>query len=225
MRFRAFLQLINEISDTAIAKAKKRMVDIDGSIPEGIDLDFYLARFKELQSKGMLKGVDIMTLTPTRLVNLIDKMGMHKTRKEINSDIKKNTEVVFENDKAIVIMPHSYEASCKYGKGTNWCTSYKTTRSFFDVHSKTGYLYYVIPKIPGEIKFAVKQIFYNGKTAGYEIYDDGGNMQDSDDKYYSIVHLEKKFGIPASVFLKGDTSGEPFVAAESIEFSDLSRQR
>jgi len=55
---------------------------------------------------------------------------------------------VFENDNVLVVVPHDEAASCRYGKGTRWCTAASRGSNMFDHYNSTGKLYIVIPKKP-----------------------------------------------------------------------------
>lgn len=55
---------------------------------------------------------------------------------------------VFENDNVLVVVPHDEAASCRYGKGTRWCTAASRGSNMFDHYNDTGKLYIIIPKKP-----------------------------------------------------------------------------
>jgi hypothetical protein len=71
-----------------------------------------------------------------------------------NSDevrrIKEGANKVFENGEWLVIVPHTKEASCYYGKGTQWCTAAEQSNNMFDHYNNQGNLYINIRKSDGE---------------------------------------------------------------------------
>ena len=71
-----------------------------------------------------------------------------------NSDeirrIKEGADKVFENGEWLVIVPHTKEASCYYGKGTQWCTAAEQSHNMFDHYNNQGNLYINIRKSDGE---------------------------------------------------------------------------
>jgi hypothetical protein len=142
MRFREFFLMLNEISNSAINKAKQKLSSLPN--PGRIDINDYLDRFKILHDKNKIKGVDIMTLTPETLKQLVQQSEIIKSHKEKDIEIKKDAIKVFENDKCIVVKPLTFEASCKYGAHTKWCTT--ATKIYFDSYAHHGGLYYIIPK-------------------------------------------------------------------------------
>lgn len=49
-----------------------------------------------------------------------------------------------------VWVPNTYEASCKLGQGTEWCTATTSTRDYFDSYTNDGKLYININKSTGD---------------------------------------------------------------------------
>lgn len=52
---------------------------------------------------------------------------------------------LFDDDKFLLVIPHTYEASCKYGANTKWCTTSKDD-TMFKKHNRVGSLGYLIIK-------------------------------------------------------------------------------
>ena len=55
--------------------------------------------------------------------------------------IKEGAEKVYEDEDWVVFVPHTWEASQYYGKGTRWCTAYDSTDNFFNQYNNDGPLY------------------------------------------------------------------------------------
>ena len=54
---------------------------------------------------------------------------------------------IFEDSNLLIVRPLTYEASCKYGSGTRWCTTTAGNPSYFESHSGGNQaLYYIILK-------------------------------------------------------------------------------
>ena len=53
---------------------------------------------------------------------------------------------LFENDNFLLVIPLTFEASCKYGAGTKWCTTSKDSDDMFKKHNRMGSLGYIIVK-------------------------------------------------------------------------------
>jgi hypothetical protein len=60
--------------------------------------------------------------------------------------IKEGAEKVYEDSRWLVIIPHTKEASCYYGKGTQWCTAAEHSNNQFDRYNSEGDLYINIDK-------------------------------------------------------------------------------
>lgn len=81
-----------------------------------------------------------------------------KTKKEslinktvINEKFKVGPEEydkLYEDDKFLLVIPYTHEASCKYGAGTKWCTTGRDDKGseWFEKHDKVGALGYLIIK-------------------------------------------------------------------------------
>lgn len=91
-------------------------------------------------------------------VNSIEPHEASDARK--NKDIRKairktnlvdDAEYVGTFDDFEVYVPKTYEASCKLGQGTTWCTATNSTSHYYDNYSKDGPLYIIInTKNPSE---------------------------------------------------------------------------
>ena len=60
--------------------------------------------------------------------------------------IKEDAEKFYEDDTWLVVIPHTQEASCYYGKNTQWCTAATEGYNMFNQYYKEGLLYININK-------------------------------------------------------------------------------
>jgi hypothetical protein len=58
--------------------------------------------------------------------------------KVIGGQKEKDATKIYEDNDLLVIQANTWEASCKYGAGTKWCTAGKDTPSNWDRHNQTG---------------------------------------------------------------------------------------
>ena len=88
-------------------------------------------------------------------INRYDLDGLHGViewhKDNSKSQLKKidtsGTKKLFEDKNILIVKPLTYEASCKYGAGTRWCTTMAGTPSYFESHTKDDQgLYYIILK-------------------------------------------------------------------------------
>lgn len=64
--------------------------------------------------------------------------------------IKEGAEKVYEDGQWLVVVPHTKEASCYYGKGTQWCTAATSSDNMFEHYSYKGPLFINIRKSDGK---------------------------------------------------------------------------
>ena len=64
--------------------------------------------------------------------------------------IKEGAEKVYEDSRWLVIVPHTQEASCYYGKNTQWCTAASEGHNYFNHYNDQGPLYINIDKVNNE---------------------------------------------------------------------------
>lgn len=70
-----------------------------------------------------------------------------------NVDVEKDADLVYEDEDWRVYVPKTYEASCKLGQGTYWCTASTERREEFDFYVSKGPLYININKHNPEDKY------------------------------------------------------------------------
>ena len=109
----------------------------------------YLSTF--MRYNGKIEQRDIMKYGSLQdLYNVIqpflDNPQQAATKSEEVRKIKEGAEKVYEDEKWLVIVPHTQEASCYYGKGTQWCTAADSAYNYFDNYNKEGFLYINILK-------------------------------------------------------------------------------
>jgi hypothetical protein len=65
---------------------------------------------------------------------------------DANLELSQKIERIFSSNEWLIIVPLTYEASCKYGAGTRWCTASSKYSNFYEQYSKDGPLYILIHK-------------------------------------------------------------------------------
>ena len=98
-----------------------------------------LANFKTLQQWGNF------------VVSLFDNNDLYNRTKgewsKAVNDAKNDIEIAYEDDKWIVIIPKSMDASCYWGSGTQWCTATRNEENNqFENYASRGDLYININK-------------------------------------------------------------------------------
>ena len=109
----------------------------------------YLSTFikfnPKLQQKDIMKYHSLTELY-TVIEPFLKNPQQTATKAEEIRNIKEGAEKVYEDGKWLVVVPHTEEASCYYGKGTQWCTAADKSNNMFDYYNKDGLLYINILK-------------------------------------------------------------------------------
>ena len=89
-----------------------------------------------------------------QFVNTLDyEAVMGKTKGEISNAVNaaaNNADFPYEDNVWKVVIPKSYEASCYWGNGTDWCTATRENDYYYNLYSKQGPLFININKNTGE---------------------------------------------------------------------------
>ena len=122
--------------------------------------DGYLDVFKRAKERRVISG----TQADLNQYKSIAELGrfitsldvddiLGKTKGEQSNSInaaKGDIEVPYEDEFWKVVIPKSYEASCYWGNGTQWCTATRETDEWYEHYSSQGPLYININKRNGQ---------------------------------------------------------------------------
>jgi hypothetical protein len=111
---------------------------------------------------------------------LYDLIDQYDDPKEIDvqsneSDARK----IYEDQYITIVQPLTKQGSCKYGKGTKWCTAATVSENMFENYNKQGPLYIIIPK--------------DNPNDKYQIHFETNSVMDSKDKEFSSEQLLQKY--------------------------------
>ena len=125
--------------------------------------------FNSFVEKNLIKGSDSdinKYKTLDEIDSVISSKQDVKTKSEEEREIKSSgVDKVYEDENILIVHPKTYEASCKYGAGTKWCTA-SITRSYWESYWSAGVnLYYIIDKVNNK-KYAVA-VHPNGQKEGF----------------------------------------------------------
>lgn len=122
-----------------------------------------LKRFEE--NKKFLKNKDIMGFKTIYDVddylsdenNYKEESARQKLRRVQNfvrkTDLIKDADKVFDGNDWVIYVPKTYEASCKLGRGTTWCTATTQSDRYYNMYSGDGPLYININKHDPDEKY------------------------------------------------------------------------
>jgi hypothetical protein len=108
---------------------------------------FELVRdFEDLSSRNLLENKDIYSYEDSD--DLIEAINFAKERVTRSEVKKKETEVIHEDERWLVILPLTHRSSNMYGKSTKWCVAGddQDYARYFNQYTEDGILVYVIDK-------------------------------------------------------------------------------
>lgn len=153
--------ILDELAELDPTPQKKYIEWMARSYMQIPDMNKYnvIAVFDKLANKGVIQKKDIgqyknieeVDDIVRRYENVQTKSEIKKGVKDFEEDIKPEDKV-FENDKCVVVHAKTKADSCKYGKGSRWCTAAGGDRNYFRSYffDRGVNLYYIIPKIDVE---------------------------------------------------------------------------
>ena len=96
-------------------------------------------------------------------------------QREKEKELEKRADKIYEDNRILVIKPKTKQSSCKYGKGTRWCTAATEGNRFEEYSSGNQGLYYIILKgLEKQLGYKIAVHFANsGKMS---LWDDEDHM-------------------------------------------------
>lgn len=154
-----------------------------GADPE--EVQQALDRFKELSTKNLVKGADKDLTTWIRkgwqeFRSFVSDHANTQSNRSQKTAQKKDSIVVREDDKILVVIPLTKDASCFYGRDTKWCTAATESGNKFNEYFRNlkVVLFYAIDKETGE-----RHALALHSTGTAEAYDDTDSPETPEDFY------------------------------------------
>tara|TARA_R110000868_G_scaffold367902_1_gene630875 strand:+ start:657 stop:1400 length:744 start_codon:yes stop_codon:yes gene_type:complete len=146
--------------------------------------------FEDLSKRNLLENKDIYSYESNQ--DIIDAVKLAKERVTHSEVKKKETEVLFEDDRWVVIYPLTTRSSNMYGKATKWCVSSEDQNygRYFKQYTENGVLIFVIDKSVKDRdcreNILSKVAFHNDKSKS-----DGITAWDVQDSQLSVSNTMK----------------------------------
>jgi hypothetical protein len=167
-----------------------------------LEIESLMNDFRELKKRNLVTGKegDISAWAPKyeEFKKFVDTKNEELEQKDLESGKMADAELVLENDKCLIIVPRTVEASCKYGAHAKWCTSSKK-KNEFDAYTKQNIkLYYVINKeLPISNRYSKVGIaVWPNSENFFEAFDSKGTVLDEAE----LDEVWKLNDIDASIF-------------------------
>ena len=155
----------------------------NGEIDRPEHLTDVLKRFdsqkKQLKNKDIMRfksveEVDNYLNDDSNYVELSDRQKLRDVQKQVHkTDVTKDADKVYEDSTWEVWVPKTYEASCKLGSDTSWCTASTANSYYYEHYTNQGPLYIVINKSDPSEKYQFhleSYQFMNKNDYGIDIY-------------------------------------------------------
>lgn len=133
--------------------------------------------FEDLCQRNLLENKDIYSYESNQdIIEAVKSAKEKVTRSEVK---KKETEVLYEDDRWLVLYPLTTRSSNLYGKGTKWCVSSEDNNygKYYKQYTENGCLIFVIDKTVKESEYRsnifAKVAFHNDrkKNDGITLWD------------------------------------------------------
>lgn len=110
--------------------------------------------------KSLPKKDFIQYKSADELKSVIDDVKKRFQDKQIEKEVDK----IYEDNSLLVVMAKTWEASCKYGSGTKWCTAWDKDKSYFNRHKSNGTEFiWINKKIPADNPYHKLSLFIDFK--------------------------------------------------------------
>lgn len=174
-------------------------------------VDQYLKRFRAYSNKGIVQGPDKdigkwIKAGWEVFKSYVESLSGTQSKSEIKKAKKKDSITVYEDDQKIVVIPLTKDASCFYGKSTEWCTTSTGLKNNFAYYfyEKSRTLFYVIMKNGSKFAATIEQSDYGDtKYMFFDEHDEDMNEQAFVDQTSVTTHdLDKWYSEHKSVIEK-----------------------
>jgi len=153
--------------------------------------------FEDLSERNLLENKDIYSYESNQDIIEAVKFAKEKvTRSEVK---KKETEVLFEDDRWLIVYPLTTRSSNLYGKGTKWCVSSEDNNygKYYKQYTENGCLVFVIDKSVKESEYRsndfAKVAFHNDRKKN-----DGITLWDIKDHQMNVGNAMKVYNMLGS---------------------------
>jgi len=153
--------------------------------------------FEDLSERNLLENKDIYSYESNQDIIEAVKFAKEKvTRSEVK---KKETEVLYEDDRWLIVYPLTTRSSNLYGKGTKWCVSSEDNNygKYYKQYTENGCLVFVIDKSVKESEYRsndfAKVAFHNDRKKN-----DGITLWDIKDHQMNVGNAMKVYNMLGS---------------------------
>lgn len=192
--------LIKDLDPSKNFKYVEKMIEVYlKDSPSFEELANTFKDFDEMSKKNQLKNTDITSYRSFSEILDTTQRTFSEYKEKIETKAKGNeVDIVYEDDKVLVLIPRTHEAVCKYGSGTKWCITEEDPEHYLNYLRNLITHYFVImkglPMDDPDYKMAVS------------VTEDGGfECNDALDKSIPIEKVLEISGLDKSLFTSNPT--------------------
>ena len=158
-----------------------------------IDKELISNRYPDFMDNPKMKTIvnnpkDINSYGDLQTLIQVGKDASNKLSKgDEDKIISSETRLVYQDNQYQIRVPLTHRASCKYGRGTAWCTRLPDTDSYFKSYTKDGVLFYIIDKtIPSRVEHPMYKVavLMDKQSGSSEVFNARDKMIGHDLNYF-----------------------------------------
>ena len=143
-----------------------------------------------------IQNKDINSYSFLKLKETVKEAEEKRKMSELKKEAKKQKTVIYDDDRWLVVSPHSWKASCYYGAGTKWCVTQRNSSTHWDRYSKRASFFYIIDKTKKQddplYKVAYRKLRSGDKYELWDAEDAEISRRDSGTEYFEYLPIELK---------------------------------
>ena len=195
------MKVYKQLPPDAPAELKERHKELIANLIKGFHQHAPRLQMRDI---NQYKSLADLNTAVSPLIKASEEKAAEKLKQEEGS-LK-----LYEDADWLMIIPLTYEASCKYGANTQWCVASRDTKEHFKSYTKSGLLIYLIHKKS------------NNKFAFYHDYDNDGSSVEIYNPIDNDISWEYKIDGKVEIFLQGLVRGkmEEYLQEDSDDYDE-----
>jgi hypothetical protein len=151
-----------------------------------VDMTNAIDFFHQNQQRFEIKDINSYKSLPI-LEDTIEIVKQKIKEKEEEKEAKKQRDIIYKDDRWLVVSPKTHTASCYYGAGTKWCVTMKNTDTHWRSYSKNATFFFIIDNTKTQEDPLYK--------VAYRVIGRRGNIEmwDATDREFSRNSVGKKY--------------------------------
>ena len=99
-----------------------------------------------IKDLGQIKSLSELEQMVTNADVDVEAKSGTQEKKDVSAQAKEESKIFYKGPEGMIVIPETEEASCFWGKGTQWCTASTSSANQFNSYASQGDLYIILPK-------------------------------------------------------------------------------